>query len=615
MKRYPVLMFLAALAFALAGPLPSYADETVDTVDRMAAEVLKYFPRAEGHVTYAEGQKIKVDIGLKDGVKAGTDVFLFRPGKPIRHPVTKAVLGNREEPLGKMTVTEAGDREAVGEIKELLVTQVIPGDVARLSTDKTRLLFGTCGKDYNELAVGRLFGLLRDSGRFDVLGTEDLPKDPMPDTQSAGKLLAGRDAWGLVAIRTTPTKRQDRTKVEVALYGKDGAVIERQGGEVDVTSGVYTEKSMEYPLVRGEHRDFFHVENLPYRARHMAAGNITGDGRTELAVSDGRAITVYRLEGGAMKELWREEGQAENEHLDVECADLNGNGKDEIYVTNFVRNHLESYVIEYDGASFKRICGQKPLFFRVLDVPGSGKKLITTTIGKDAPYSGIIKEFRWEGGLLVDKGRFPLPRKIKDPYGFVLMDLVTGKDKPAPGAPRPAPGHQIVWVDDSDYIQVLDSKGKKLWKSPERYGGYDNFFEMDQKDLALAGTDPRGKIKGRLIVRDGPEGGKEIVLTKNLTVINMLRRLKGYSGAEIYSFAWEGGALVNRWSIKNIEGYLADIYIGGVTNSGREEIAIISDPTFKWVKASKSLPIGSLASVKDTFADRSSLLIYKIPQR
>jgi hypothetical protein len=371
---------------------------------------------------------------------------------------------------------------------------------------------------------------------------------------------------------------------------------------------------MDYNIVRGEHRDFYHLENLPYRAKHFTAGNIAGEGKTEFAISDGHAIIIYRLEGGVLKELWRETAAKGNEHLDVECADLNGNGKDEVYVTNFNGGFASSYVIEHDGSRYQRIADSVPLLFRALDVPGSGKALIATSVGKDAPYSGIIDEYKWKDGSLVRAGKFPLPRKIKDPYGFVLAELVPDKKGAAPEK-GPLAGLEIVWVDDSDYVQVLSSKGKRLWKSPERFGGYDSFFEVDKKSLALANVDNRGKVKGKLILRTGPEGSTEIVLTRNIPMINMLRRVKLYSGAEIYSMAWNGSAMDIRWSIKNIEGFLADIHLGDVSNKGREEIAIITDPTFKYVKSSKSVPLGSAASLGNIVADRASLLIYKVPQR
>ncbi|MGA2192419.1 MAG: hypothetical protein ABSG42_03470, partial [Nitrospirota bacterium] len=445
-----------------------------------------------------------------------------------------------------------------------------------------------------------------------------LPKEPRLSPDAAGKFIKEKVADNLLTVATTPAKTVNRTFVELVLDDGQGRAALSLEGTVDSTSEVYSEKVGDYSLVRGEHRDFYHMDQLPYRARLMAAGNLTGKGMTELAVSDGVRIIIYRLEQGNLKELWRDEGSVDTS-LDIECADLNGNGTDELYVTRYGPHGAASYVIEYDGQNFKKVFGPVPLFFRILDIPGKGKRLITTSVGKDAPYSGIIDEYKWEGGRLVDGGRFDLPGKIKDIYGFVLVDLIPSSaaagTASTSGKEKVVPGPQIVWVDDADYIQVLDAKGKKLWKSPERYGGYDNFFELGDKDLSLANVDDRGKVKGKLTVRSGPDGDKEIVITKNIAMTHTARRFRGYSGAEIYSFSWDGEGLSERWSIKNIEGYLADISVGDVSNNGREEIAIITDPTFKLEKKSKNLPLGGAGGLTDIFAAKSSLLIYKVPQR
>jgi hypothetical protein len=579
-----------------------------DTVDRMAGVVLKHFPRAEGKVVNADEKTITVDIGAANGLTVGTVVYLFRPGKPIFHPVTKEILGYRETALGSFVVKELKDKEATGELKELLVTQIIRGDLARLSTEKTKLIFAPAGGDVNELVQDRLLNILRDSGRFEMLGIEELPK-------GAGKkeiagLAKDKGAEEVVTLSTSPTKRQDRTTVDIKLYASDGSVVESLSSLVDSTNDVYKEKEMDIPLVTAERRDFYHMDELPYRAKHFAAGNIMGDGRTELAISTGSRIIIYRLEKGVLSELWREADALPAEHLDVECADIDGDGKDEVYVTAYGEGKAASYVIKYDGSNFKRVFGPEPVLFRVLDMPDGKKKLLTTTVGMDAPYSGMIYDTVWKDGRPVRQGAFSLPYKIKDPYGFAIIEIA-GKDKHGKKIKVPA----YVWIDDGDYIQVLDSKGKKLWKSKERFGGYDNFFEVDEKKLAFPGADNRGKVKGRVIVRTGPEGGKEIIITKNIPMTNVIRRWHGYSGAEIYSMAWNGTGLEQLWNIKNIEGYLADICVGGVSNNGREEIAILTDPTFKIEHKSKTLPLGGAGSLKSFLEDRSKLLIYKVPQR
>jgi len=610
----------------LAPPTPQTApapQAAVDTVEGLAGAFLDHFPRAEGQVTASEGDKVTFNIGSKDGLKPGMEVLLFRPGKAIRHPVTKVILGTRETPLGKAVVTEARDKESDGKVAELLVTKIIPGDIGRLPTDRAKLLIAVYGKDYNELVLSRLMTKLRDSGRFDITGPVEIPAASALDAASAKKLIADNGAGGLVALKTAPTKKQERTSVDMTLYSTDGGTLEARSGVVDITSEVYGETVNNYPLVLGEHRDFYHIENLPYRGMHMCAGNISGDGKTEFAVSDGHGLIVYRFDDAGIHELWRTEGSVSDTVLDLECADLNGNGRDEIYVTSMTEGKPYSYVVEYDDGGFKRVADGLPVFLRVLDVPKAGKKLITSTLGSDAPYSGVIREYRWDGGALKKGDALDLPRKIKDPYGFVLVDLFPDKPakKDAKGAGKKAAvksrfdGLEIVWVDDSDFIQVLDMKGERLWKSKDRSGGYDTFFERGEKELAMENVDTRGKVKGKLIVMDGPDGEPVVVVTRNIPMTYLTRRFKGFSGAEIHALAWNGTELEDRWSIMNIEGYLADIYMGDVLNNGRQSVMILTAPTFKAEKSSKKLAIGGVKGVTDSFADKSALLIYKTPQR
>jgi len=305
-------------------------------------------------------------------------------------------------------------------------------------------------------------------------------------------------------------------------------------------------------------------------------------------------------------------------YLDIEAADLNHNGRDEIYVTNFQSGRMASFVVEYDGDGYKRIYGPSPLMFRVLEMPDGKKRLLTTTVGANSPYSGIINEYAWKGGELQKVGPAGLPGVIKDPYGFVIADVVPEKDKLTydPSKPEPKPEPEIVMVDDSDYLEVLDMDGERIWESDLRYGGYDNFFEPDEKGYIIPDKgDPRGKVRGRLIVREAPDGRKVIVLTKNIAMTHLTTRFRGYSGSEIYGLAWDGSEMSEVWSIKPIDGYIADIAIDDVLEARRDDILILTDPTYKFEKSTKTFGVGSVKSFTDQFSDSSSLLLYKIPVR
>jgi hypothetical protein len=138
---------------------------------------------------------------------------------------------------------------------------------------------------------------------------------------------------------------------------------------------------------------------------------------------------------------------------------------------------------------------------------------------------------------------------------------------------------------------------------------------VDQKGVVGPNSDPRGRVKGRVLVEKGDDGGYEIVLTKNIPTTYAFERLKGYTSAEIYSLFWNGSGLEPLWSIKNIEGFIADIYVGGIIKEGRDELLVLLDPTMKLEKSSRKLSVGSLGDIANVLADKSSLMVYKAPQR
>lgn len=617
MKRYMVVMVMAVAA--LLCPAGSHAEEAAAaiSVGGVAKEAASLFPRAEGAVTESgDDGRIKVSIGSADGIKPGMEVFLFRGGRPIIHPVTKAVLGNTEEQLGRMSVDEVSEHGSAGKLTELLVTRIIPGDTARLSTKPANLLVVTTSANIDPSVLDRLLVELRGSGRFNLMGPDELPADRLMDGGLARGMAVDAGADDVITLSTKPAGKKDKLAVAVRLYNSSGEVMLDREGEVDVTPEVYSESVMDFPLVRGDYRDYFIREDLPYRGKRMAAGNMMGEGKTEVVISDEKVLVVYRFEDRILRELWRggKSSPAERQ-LAVDCADLNENGRDEIYVTQMDGESMASFVMEFDGTTFRKIYGPTGQFFRILDVPGQKTRLITGTKGTDTPYSGSVYEYIWKDGALVKGERLPIPSKIKGPYGFALADIVPAKENAPAGAASPYDGLEVIWVDDSDYIQVLGMDGERIWKSDERYGGYDTFFEVEQERIIGPDSDPRGKVKGRLTVVNGLDGGYDIVLTKNIPMTYALKRFRGYTSAEIYSLFWNGKELEPRWSIKNIEGFISDIYVGGVIKQGRDEMLALVEPTMKLEKKSKKLPAGSMADLANVLAEKSSLMVFKVPQR
>lgn len=613
---------LLAVALVIATLLPASAIRAEDEVKKFTAAevggmVVANFPRAEGLVTEADEREVSIDIGSADGLAPGMTLYLFRGGSPILHPITKAVLGMREEPLGSVVLEDVSERESSGHLAELLVTRIVPGDTARLSTKAAKLQVVTGGPDVDAIVMERMLSELKGSGRLEVMGPSELPKDSGFDAGSASSLASSAGADDVLFVTTGPSHVKDAVEAGVKLFGADGKELMSFTGPVDVTPEIYTESSMDYALVRGDYRDFYVMEPLPFRGKHMAVGNVMGEGAAELVVSDGTDLVVYRFDNRVLHEQWRMTGETADNHLDVECADLNGNGTDEIYLTSLRGDVVGSSVLEYNGTTIETIAGPVGLLFRVLAVPCQPKKLLTTTKGVAEPYSRIVYEYGWKDGQLVKGERFELPGRIKDPYGFAIADFIPGNTPPLKEGQTPGPydGMEIVWVDDTDYLQLLDMSGERIWKSPEHYGGYDNYFETARGDLLLPNVDPRGKVKGNLQVVANDDGGYDVVLARNIPMTYAIERLKGYTTADIFSLYWNGTAMEERWAIRNIEGYVANLHEGGVISPDSKEVVALIEPTLKVIKKSKKLPLGTVESISNISADKSSIMVYKAPQR
>ncbi len=60
----------------------------------------------------------------------------------------------------------------------------------------------------------------------------------------------------------------------------------------------------------------------------------------------------------------------------MSVADLDGNGRAEIYLSSLSAVNVSSLVLEWDGAKFKTIASWLKWLMRVVDVPGKGKTLV-----------------------------------------------------------------------------------------------------------------------------------------------------------------------------------------------------------------------------------------------
>ena len=86
------------------------ADQVGATFGLMLQEVVNAFPAIEGLVAAVEGDRIYMDLGEGDGLRAGQEFTVFRKGDVFRHPVSQKPLGRFEDVLGYAQVVRVQPR-------------------------------------------------------------------------------------------------------------------------------------------------------------------------------------------------------------------------------------------------------------------------------------------------------------------------------------------------------------------------------------------------------------------------------------------------------------------------------------------------------------------------
>ena len=145
-----------ALALALSFLLPAgaaadpYRESALDLTGRLVA----LFPPGEGYVVSLPAGEVYVDLAEANLMSPGMELFVYREGADIVHPVTGDVLGKHEESLGYLTIKEVREEYSVGLAIDG-AKEMRPGDRVRISARPLRALLFFSGESPS-LDTGRM---------------------------------------------------------------------------------------------------------------------------------------------------------------------------------------------------------------------------------------------------------------------------------------------------------------------------------------------------------------------------------------------------------------------------------------------------------------------------
>jgi len=304
---------------------------------------------------------------------------------------------------------------------------------------------------------------------------------------------------------------------------------------------------------------FTKSQTFTYGLVAMEIGDVDGDEQDEYVLASPYEVRIYKRFDNRYQKVGEIDLPRRYAIHSVTMADLNNNGRKEIYISAADAKEPNSLVLEWDGKQFVRTADNLPWYLRVIDIPGQG----TVLAGQKAGFGQLMSK----GVYRVELNQGQATKGEQIPCGGMNLFEFSLADLDGNGT------LEVVAISQGDRLMVLTQAGKLLWSSDEYYGGTTRFvggqsFDEINKDLENGRNDDgvRIYIPARIVIRDmNNDGLPDVVVNKNLSSSSrILSRVRSYPSGEIHCLTWNGISLTELWRTRKIDGYISDYELGKV---------------------------------------------------
>jgi hypothetical protein len=390
-----------------APPAPAEAPLSFKVlVDQIAA----LYPVVKTEIVEVDDGKVILAAGRADGVQTGVELATFREGRELYHPTTKKLLGKTEEPLGKIVITEVFENYSVATQAGGKPSKA--GDQARVSAGKVLLTVAPLSSGPSARVVdGATQDFMQEldrSGRFRIvvgdqvaayLAQEKIPPQDFVGGRGLREVQQRYKIANLLVLYFTTAQAKplmdvrlfsasaDATTLQTALYVP--ASVARRPSR-DYSSGgaageVKVEKrSLLAKLLSGDFEPhqysasassipIHHLATFPYVVTSMDVVKAPKDGVPRLVVTDGRRVFLYKLENQTLTGEWTYDRLMVGSILNVQLADLNGDGALEVIVNRQDhKNGMLSYILGTRNDKAVVLAEDIPFILLAVDEKGEG---------------------------------------------------------------------------------------------------------------------------------------------------------------------------------------------------------------------------------------------------
>ena len=302
---------------------------------------------------------------------------------------------------------------------------------------------------------------------------------------------------------------------------------------------------------------------VPVEMIAMAVGDVDGDTKTEIVLLSERELRILQFVGREMQELAKTKLPRSTKVHAINVADLDNNGKMEIYLSATEDLIVSSLIMEWDrNAGFRTIKQRIPWYLRPINHPERGWILAGQRRGLERiefVRKGVYQLSLKENNSFAAGSEIVLPRSV-NLFDFYYADIDGDK------------AMETIVVDQNEKLRIYDQENGLLWVSSDDYGGSKTYIGPSQGDsterhgtpdsLSVDQNSNRDLIfvPKKVVIADLDKNGRQDIVVVNNIVAgkSFFKKLRLYDGGSIVGLTWNGAALVETWRTGRQSGYIAD---------------------------------------------------------
>jgi hypothetical protein len=305
----------------------------------------------------------------------------------------------------------------------------------------------------------------------------------------------------------------------------------------------------------------------------IAVGDVDGDGANEVVVADAHTIEVHRFTQGRLVRVTTVEERSHNVFLQLDVADINENGKAEIFVTNLPAgsDYLRSFVLEWKDKGLEPIVEKQNWFYHVMVGPDGQATLYGQKKGHDIDVFGISQLF--DGGvysMVWREGGYEADLRQSLPKGGNILSLAYGDA--IKGSDR-----TLLMYSRDFRLNMYDGGGDEVWTSGAHQGSRDLYIEISDSSFATGDSAHTERIymPHRILVADlNGNGQREVIVPYNQEQLTSLSRTKLFKNGYVQGLEWNGLNLNPAWKTEPVAKFIADVNLGDVDNDGTLDVIL-----------------------------------------